>query len=107
MRISDWSSDVCSSDLHGSASLPQYDGYASDVIKPGQRKVYKYLNQQGGRTLWYHDHGVHRPAKNAYAGLAGQYHMHDEMERASGDRKNVGEGKGGSVRVDPGGGCCI
>jgi FtsP/CotA-like multicopper oxidase with cupredoxin domain len=70
--------------LHGSASLPQHDGYASDVIKPGQRKVYKYPNQQGARTLWYHDHGVHRTAKNAYAGLAGQYHMHDEMERASG-----------------------
>ena len=70
--------------LHGSASLPQYDGYASDVIKPGQRKVYRYPNQQGARTLWYHDHGVHRTAKNAYAGLAGQYHMHDEMERASG-----------------------
>jgi spore coat protein A, manganese oxidase len=70
--------------LHGSASLPQYDGYASDVTKPGQRKLYKYPNAQGARTLWYHDHGVHRTAKNAYAGLAGQYHMHDEMEALSG-----------------------
>ena len=70
--------------LHGSASLPQYDGYANDVTKPGQRKVYQYPNQQGARTLWYHDHGVHRTAKNAYAGLAGQYHLHDEMEAASG-----------------------
>jgi len=70
--------------LHGSASLPQYDGYASDVIKPGQRKVYKYPNQQGARTLWYHDHGVHRTAKNAYSGLAAQYHLHDDMEMQSG-----------------------
>jgi spore coat protein A, manganese oxidase len=70
--------------LHGSASLPQYDGYANDVIKPGQRKVYKYPNAQGARTLWYHDHGVHRTAKNAYAGLAAQYHLHDQMEKDSG-----------------------
>src|SRR3712207_572542 len=66
------------------SSKPQYDGYPSDVIKPGRRKVYKYPNMQGARTLWYHDHGVHRTAKNAYAGLAGQYHLHDEMEAKSG-----------------------
>jgi spore coat protein A, manganese oxidase len=70
--------------LHGSASLPQYDGYANDVTKPGQAKVYRYPNAQGARTLWYHDHGVHRTAKNAYSGLAGQYHLHDAMEDASG-----------------------
>ena len=70
--------------LHGSASLPQYDGYASDVIKPGQAKRYVYPNQQGARTLWYHDHGIHRTAQNAYAGLAAQYHLHDDMEAASG-----------------------
>ena len=39
---------------------------------------------QGARTLWYHDHGVHRTAHNAYAGLAAQYHLHDDMEAASG-----------------------
>jgi FtsP/CotA-like multicopper oxidase with cupredoxin domain len=70
--------------LHGSASLPQYDGYASDVIEPGQSKRYVYPNQQGARTLWYHDHGVHRTAQNAYAGLAAQYHLHDDMEAQSG-----------------------
>ena len=75
-----------SAHLHGSASLPQYDGYATDVIKPGQRKVYQYPNMQGARTLWYHDHGVHRTAKNAYSGLAAQYHLHDDMERAPGSR---------------------
>src|SRR3712207_8766656 len=52
------------------SSKPQYDGYPSDVIKPGRRKVYRYPNMQGARTLWYHDHGVHRTAHNAYAGLA-------------------------------------
>ena len=70
-----------STHLHGSASLPQYDGYASDVTAPGQRKTYHYPNFQPARTLWYHDHGVHYTAQNAYSGLASQYHLHDKMER--------------------------
>ena len=71
-----------STHLHGSASLPQYDGYASDVTGPGQKKYYQYPNFQAARTLWYHDHGVHYTAQNAYSGLASQYHLHDPMERA-------------------------
>ena len=66
--------------LHGSASLPQYDGYASDVTRPGQYKDYRYPNSQNARTLWYHDHGVHRTATNAYMGLAGQYHIVDGFD---------------------------
>jgi hypothetical protein len=45
--------------LHGSGSLPQYDGYASDLTPPGFYKDYHYPNFQPARTLWYHDHGVH------------------------------------------------
>jgi spore coat protein A, manganese oxidase len=67
--------------LHGSASLPQFDGYASDVTAPGLCKNYHYPNFQPGRTLWYHDHGVHHTAMNAYAGLYAQYHLHDAAER--------------------------
>ncbi|HKH11464.1 MAG TPA: multicopper oxidase family protein [Rubrobacter sp.] len=66
--------------LHGSASLPQYDGYAEDVTYPGEFKDYRYPNNQNARTLWYHDHGVHHTAENAYMGLAAQYHLHDEQE---------------------------
>ncbi|GAA2729611.1 multicopper oxidase family protein [Cellulomonas aerilata] len=66
--------------LHGSASLPQYDGYADDVTEPGQYKDYWYPNFQDARTLWYHDHGVHHTAKNAYGGLAAQYHLHDKVQ---------------------------
>ena len=73
-----------STHLHGSASLPQYDGYASDVTQPGQWKNYHYPNFQDARTLWYHDHGVHHTAENAYMGLAGMYIMHDEAEQALG-----------------------
>ena len=67
-----------STHLHGSASLPQFDGYASDITNPGQFKDYVYPNVQDARTLWYHDHGVHHTAENAYMGLAAQYHLHDE-----------------------------
>ena len=70
-----------STHLHGSASLPQYDGYANDVTFPGFYKDYRYPNFQPARTLWYHDHGVHFTALNAYSGLAAQYHMHDPVER--------------------------
>ena len=66
--------------LHGSDSLPQYDGYANDVTYPGEYKDYRYPNNQNARTLWYHDHGVHHTAENAYMGLAAQYHMHDRDE---------------------------
>jgi FtsP/CotA-like multicopper oxidase with cupredoxin domain len=74
--------------LHGSASLPQYDGYASDVTDVDCFKDYHYPNFQDARTLWYHDHGVHHTANNAYMGLAAQYHIHDEPER----RLNVPRG---------------
>lgn len=70
-----------STHLHGSASLPQYDGYASDVTFPGFYKDYHFPNFQPARTLWYHDHGVHFTSLNAYSGLAAQYHMHDPVER--------------------------
>ena len=67
--------------LHGSASLPQYDGYADDVTVPGQYKDYWYPNHQGPRTLWYHDHGVHHTAQNAYSGLFAQYHIQNAWEK--------------------------
>ncbi len=68
--------------LHGSASLPQFDGYASDITHPGEFKDYHYPNFQPARTLWYHDHGIHHTAENAYHGLLAQYHMFDAVERA-------------------------
>jgi FtsP/CotA-like multicopper oxidase with cupredoxin domain len=71
-----------STHLHGNASLPQYDGYASDITRPGFQKTYRYdMSYQPARTLWYHDHGVHHTALNAYSGLAGQYHVHDPIEK--------------------------
>ena len=68
--------------LHGSASLPQFDGYASDITRPDQFKDYQYPNFQAARTLWYHDHGVHHTAENVYHGLVGQYQMFDALEQS-------------------------
>ncbi len=68
--------------LHGSASLPQFDGYAADLTAPGMMKTYHYPNHQAARTLWYHDHAQHVTAENVYSGLAAHYHIHDEEERA-------------------------
>ncbi|TNB75679.1 multicopper oxidase family protein [Arthrobacter sp. BB-1] len=71
-----------STHLHGAASLPQFDGYANDLTGLGYCKDYEYGNFQPARTLWYHDHAVHRTAQSVYSGLAGQYHLHDEVERS-------------------------
>ena len=68
--------------LHGSASLPQYDGYANDITVPGFFKNYHYPNWQPARTLWYHDHRHHVTAQNVYSGLAGFYPLSDRFERA-------------------------
>ncbi|MDP9463915.1 MAG: multicopper oxidase domain-containing protein, partial [Actinomycetota bacterium] len=68
--------------LHGSASLPQFDGYASDITQPGRFKDYIYPNYQPARTLWYHDHAVHHTAENAYFGCAAQYQLRDELEQS-------------------------
>lgn len=71
-----------STHLHGHASLPQYDGYADDRTMPGFYKDYFYENYQGGRTFWYHDHAAHVTSQNVYRGLAGQFHVHDAVQRA-------------------------
>ena len=78
LRYNVWTS----THLHGSASLPEYDGYASDFTSPGEYKDYRYPNFQNARTLWYHDHGVHITAPNAYMGLAAFYLLHDPHEMA-------------------------
>jgi spore coat protein A len=71
-----------STHLHGSCSKPQYDGYASDITPVDHWKDYVYPNVQDARTLWYHDHGVHITAPNAYMGLAAAYILHDPVEQA-------------------------
>jgi FtsP/CotA-like multicopper oxidase with cupredoxin domain len=72
-----------STHLHGNASLPEYDGYASDLTRPRFTKTYQWPNSfQPARTLWYHDHASHVTAEHVYSGFAGQFHVHDDTERA-------------------------
>jgi spore coat protein A, manganese oxidase len=66
--------------LHGMPSLPEYDGYAEDLIPPGYFKDYIYPNSGAG-TLWYHDHTIGKTSRNVYQGLAGMYLVEDEIER--------------------------
>ena len=66
--------------LHGMASLPQYDGFATDLIPPGYFKDYIYPNDRAA-TIWYHDHAIDKTSRNVYMGLAGMYIVEDEFER--------------------------
>ncbi|NEQ46841.1 MAG: multicopper oxidase family protein [Leptolyngbya sp. SIOISBB] len=66
--------------LHGMASLPQYDGFATDFVPPGHFKDYIYPNDRAA-TIWYHDHAIDQTARNVYQGLAGMYIVEDEFER--------------------------
>ncbi|MEB3295835.1 MAG: multicopper oxidase domain-containing protein [Synechococcales bacterium] len=65
--------------LHGMAALPQYDGYANDVSRPGYYKDYYYPNNRAA-SLWYHDHAVHHTARNTFMGLAGIYIVQNQTE---------------------------
>lgn len=67
--------------LHGMASLPQYDGYAEDLIQPGYYKDYIYPNNRAS-TLWYHDHALHKTSRHVYMGLAGMYIVEDDFEES-------------------------
>lgn len=65
--------------LHGMAALPQYDGYAEDLTRPGYYKDYIYPNNRAA-LLWYHDHALGHTARNTFMGLAGMYIVQDQTE---------------------------
>ena len=68
--------------LHGSYSRASFDGWAEDLINPGEYKDYYYPNSQPPRTLWYHDHAIHITALNTLSGQAGLYILSDAEEEA-------------------------
>ena len=69
--------------LHGSPSHSPWDGWASDLVQPGQFKDYYYPNSQAG-PLWYHDHVDHNSAPDVFNGQAGVYIIYDPAEDALG-----------------------
>src|SRR3546814_17373685 len=91
MRISDWSSDVCSSDLMRK-ELPR-NGWCPRLVDPPCR----YRNSDiRARGQWYAC--ANPPASNRRFTMS-QHIKHN----SSGDRKSVVWGKSVSVRVDLGG----
>lgn len=64
---------------HGMPSLPEYDGFAEDVIRPDYFKTYIYPNNRSA-TFWYHDHQVSRTMRNVGMGLAGMWILQDDKD---------------------------
>src|SRR3546814_20100078 len=92
MRISDWSSDVCSSDLiGGAAARPSQIGFAGRrhrVDRFGQRQDF-----------------LRMPVRQAGRGTTSQAieHVPQPVERTQADRQSGVEGTSGSVSVDSAG----
>ncbi|KXJ93646.1 phenol oxidase A [Microdochium bolleyi] len=84
VRVINNITDETSVHLHGSPSRAPFDGWAEDLTFPGQYKDYYWPNYQASRTLWYHDHAMHKTAENAYFGLAGAYILNDPAEASLG-----------------------
>src|SRR3546814_16307191 len=87
MRISDWSSDVCSSDL------PRYFGRRSDAVDWARADG----AERGMRSA------LSRPAARASGGSAMMERLLARGAAIAVDRKSVVSGKSVSVRVDLGG----
>src|SRR3546814_15955901 len=96
MRISDWSSDVCSSDLDGDVHPELGDaerGVVVDVQAERRRQVQR--REEPGVLRVRGVEGLEQLPAGVSAVV--------EVVVARGDRKSVGEGKSVSVRVDLGG----
>ena len=65
--------EATSCHLHGSPTVPQFDGHPEILVKAGETLNYQYPTQASARTLWYHDHAMHTTARHVYQGLAGFY----------------------------------
>src|SRR3546814_11224390 len=90
MRISDWSSDVCSSDLEGrqQRAREQQQGVERPDVGEAERQPVG-AGEQRALDRRHED--------------AGGDEEEDDGEHREGDRKSVVEGRSVSVRVDPGG----
>src|SRR3546814_11183096 len=88
MRISDWSSDVCSSDLHHAAQVAQQ--FARKLLR------HEHLLARAQLRVGRQRAQVERQRGELVPGHVVQFARHA-------DRKRVVEGKSVSVRVDIGG----
>src|SRR3546814_12417073 len=98
MRISDWSSDVCSSDLPLSA-ITNYTAACLRLIEAGAPSE-KALSEAVGAI-----HKTSQRAGNIIKSLRNLASRREPNREQA--RKTVVQGKSVSVRVDLGGGCII
>ena len=70
--------------LHGGLTPAVYDGWAENLIAPGQSLVFYYPMDQRAALLWYHDHVMGVTKFDVYAGLSGLWIVRDEREREIG-----------------------
>src|SRR3546814_17269684 len=106
MRISDWSSDVCSSDLIEAEALEQPQGaggetVAADLVAGERGLVHDGDAPPGARQR---DRRSRTRRSTTHDGdVAGVRRRHQPKIPAPGDRKSVLSGKSVSVRGDFGG----
>src|SRR3546814_17290318 len=99
MRISDWSSDVCSSDLGGKADGAKAGGGAQARPCSGDRTG---ASETGcGAVPYAGGTAGRKPVDRKGSGSRGVRNLHQSGSPL--DRKSVVLGKSVSVRVDPGG----
>jgi bilirubin oxidase len=84
VRILNNGSRSASMHLHGMSTHAVWDGWAEDHLENGQWKDYYYPNNEGARSIWYHDHLHGQTAVNAYEGQAGVYIVYDPKDDALG-----------------------
>jgi len=70
--------------LHGGLTPAVYDGWAENLLAPGQSAVFHYPVDQRAALLWYHDHVMGVTRFDVYAGLAGLWIVRDHPERELG-----------------------
>ena len=70
--------------LHGGLTPAVYDGWAENLIAPGQSLEFHYPMDQRAALLWYHDHVMGVTRFDVYAGLSGLWIVRDEREREIG-----------------------
>src|SRR3546814_8671999 len=110
MRISDWSSDVCSADLHLARRLRvggqldhRLDRVADDVALPGGEEVHDEARGcLEGHTLGRGRGGVHEIEARALGGFLGRLQHVDDLRRLA-DLLPVAEGlllAGGEARSE-------
>src|SRR3546814_11345235 len=121
MRISDWSSDVCASDLHieyaiGQAGLLEqtcdqqrwrgvaFGGLEHEAVAAGQRHR-EHPHRYHAREVERGDAGTHAERGIPVVGVdvAADVHRVLALEQMREDRKSVVWGRSVSVRVDIGG----